>query len=242
MGRRYDLSKTKNTVTEIFKNNTEKFYNCKTKEELIDICHQLLDNADVDTEWTHEFFVRLGLIKTFEQARSYVYNAMLRGMGHGVIGYRRQYEECDNAELNEETYKTVKHLPGAIQKVLDMRGSISFDCVAEDDELNTLYSRAKQLGVEFSCSDYQYDNGYVAGRIGQILKFIYMSAHKQVFDRSFSSGIEYESALDLEINETDLRRTNPVEFTEFVNWMAVSYPDFAEGIKENDQLSKLYRG
>ena len=66
MGRRYDLSKTKNSVTEIFKNNTEKFYNCKTKEELIDICHQLLDNADVDTEWTHELFVRIGMMKSFE--------------------------------------------------------------------------------------------------------------------------------------------------------------------------------
>lgn len=44
-----DLSKIKGSVSEIFTTNFDRFNDCKTYEDVVDLCHELLDNAGLDT-------------------------------------------------------------------------------------------------------------------------------------------------------------------------------------------------
>lgn len=243
---KFDLSNKMGTVANVIRDNSEKFQACKTKADVIALCHKLFDDAGIDTEWTRVFFINLERSKSFFDALNYVYNCYQRGTGNGVIRPGRYYEESDE-DMNEDynghaSYATVKHLPGAVQKILDMRGEMKFDVAADDVEVETIMMpRAKQLGVVFEMVPDNYTYGRMTGRIGQMLKFIFMSAHRVILDKKFTDGIEYESALLLKIDPSDLRKVNPVEFTEFVDWMGKSYPDFVAGIKENTQLARFYR-
>lgn len=148
-----------------------------------------------------------------------------------------------NKEEKSEIVTRLYHLPKAVNHVINLHASMTFDYAPDfDEDVKKDIRRAKQLGVEFSYNDSSiYDAGYVSGTVGQILKFIYMSPHLRITNRKYSSGIEYEAGVTLNIDKHDLRKITPAQFTEFVNWMGASFPDFIDGIKENDQLSKLYK-
>ena len=54
-----DLSMIPGSVTEILTTNFERFNTCKTYEDVVALCHELLDNASLDTNWTRKFFYQL---------------------------------------------------------------------------------------------------------------------------------------------------------------------------------------
>lgn len=58
-----DLSKVKGSASQIFTDNFAKFADCKTYEDVVDLCHKLLDDAGLDTQWTKQFFYNLEQIK-----------------------------------------------------------------------------------------------------------------------------------------------------------------------------------
>lgn len=101
-----DLSKIKGTASEIFTSNFERFNACKTFDDVVALCHELLDDAGLDTNWTRKFFFQLDQIKNrnpnprraYEQALLFVNNARMRGMGLGMNRGAGFYEE---EELNE---------------------------------------------------------------------------------------------------------------------------------------------
>ena len=110
-----DLSNIKGSVSEILTTNFEKFNDCKTAEDVINLCHQLFDDAGLKTEWTNKFFYRLDQIvannlnprRAYQQAMLYVNNARMKGAGLGmnrgkIIG--RLYEDDENVKLNEARF------------------------------------------------------------------------------------------------------------------------------------------
>ena len=109
-----DLSKVKGSATEIFTTNFEKFNNCRTFEDVVALCHELLDNAGLDSNWTRKFFYQLDQIKArnpnprraFEQAMLYMNNARQRGMGLGMgRGSSRFYEGEEVDESMDDNQK-----------------------------------------------------------------------------------------------------------------------------------------
>ena len=137
-----------------------------------------------------------------------------------------------------------KKLPFAVQKVISLPGQINFMVDYEGEEtFNWFNSRTKQLNVKSNITAEnfaQMNEEYLTGTIGNILKCMFMSPYKQI-KKPYTDGYEYESGETLTIDQEALRRITPAEFTEFVNWMGVSYPDFADGIKDNRELAKYYR-
>ena len=108
-----DLSKKDDAAAKIIRDNSELFKELAdakghslTKADVIDLCHKLFDEAKLDTPWSRVFFINLDRMGSGEQALQYVYNAMLKGAGLGVIGRRRMYEEDDEIEkLDVEDFK-----------------------------------------------------------------------------------------------------------------------------------------
>ena len=108
-----DLSKIPGSVTEIFTTNFERFNSCRTYNDVVALCHQLLDDAKLDTGWTRKFFYNLEKIRehaptpraAYEQAMLYVNNARMKGLGLGMDrgGSRHRFYEEENANevLNE---------------------------------------------------------------------------------------------------------------------------------------------
>ena len=112
-----DLSKIKGSVSEILTTNFEKFNDCKTAEDVINLCHELFDEAGLKTEWTNKFFYQLDQIvknnlnprRAYQQALLYVNNARMKGAGLGMdrgkrIG--RLYE--GDGEVDESTVCNAK--------------------------------------------------------------------------------------------------------------------------------------
>lgn len=101
-----DLSNKSNAVTKIIKDNfslfrdLEKNPQTRTKEAIIELCHQLFDDAGLDTEWTRRFFYHIGKMHSFEQAMTYIGNIYLKGAG---LGMNRGLFEKDDEEENVKT-------------------------------------------------------------------------------------------------------------------------------------------
>lgn len=93
-----DLRKSKNSVTNIILNNFSRFEDCKTKDDVIELCHELFDNANLDTAWTRQFFYNLSQLKNRDEAVLYVGNVYFKGAGLGMSRGKRVYEDD---ELNE---------------------------------------------------------------------------------------------------------------------------------------------
>jgi len=108
-----DLSKIPGSVAEILTTNFERFNKCRTFEDVVALCHELFDDAGLNTEWTRKFFYSLGQIKeqnpspraAFEKAMLFMNNARMKGMGLGMNngGSRHRFYEEENANeiLNE---------------------------------------------------------------------------------------------------------------------------------------------
>ena len=120
-----DLSKIKGSVSEILTTNFEKFNDCKTAEDVINLCHKLFDEAGLKTEWTNKFFYQLDQIvknnlnprRAYQQALLYVNNARMKGAGLGMdrgkrIG--RMYED-DVIETKSGKKYTKKQICEAIK-------------------------------------------------------------------------------------------------------------------------------
>ena len=111
----FDLSKIPGSVTQIFTANFDKFNQCRTYEDVVALCHQLLDDAGLDTTWTRKFFFNLEQIKqnnpnprkAYEQAMLFMNNARMKGMGLGMDrgGSRRRFYEGDE-EIDESMDRT----------------------------------------------------------------------------------------------------------------------------------------
>ena len=54
-----DLSKIPGSATEILTSNFERLNDCKSAQDVIALCHELFDNAKLDTAWTNKFFYQL---------------------------------------------------------------------------------------------------------------------------------------------------------------------------------------
>lgn len=108
-----DLSKIKGTASEIFTTNFERFNACKTFDDVVALCHELLDDAGLDTNWTRKFFFQLDQIKNrnpnprraYEQALLFVNNARMRGMGLGMNRGAGFYEEENVDESMDDAQK-----------------------------------------------------------------------------------------------------------------------------------------
>lgn len=149
----------------------------------------------------------------------------------------------ESKKFDEAVVTTMKRLPFAIQRVLSLPGDITY-CAIFDDDAQEQYikNRARQLSVKLNYDPKdEFMNVFAEGTLVQLFKFILMTPHKIVSDRGFTDGIEYEAGLTLTIQPQYLRKITPQQFTEFVNWIGQSYPDFVEGIKENNNLSKFYK-
>lgn len=104
-----DLSKIPGSATEILTTNFERFNYCKSAQDVIALCHELFDNAKLDTAWTNKFFYQLDQIvennpnprRAYEQALLYVNNARMRGMGLGMNSRRFHEKEEPEEILNE---------------------------------------------------------------------------------------------------------------------------------------------
>ena len=119
-----DLSKIPGSAAEILTTNFERFNDCKTYEDVVQLCHELLDGK-LDTAWSNKFFYQLGKIgevnanprRAFEQAMLYVNNARMKGMGLGMSrGSGRFYEDEKTEEKNESAKPkyTAKQITEAI--------------------------------------------------------------------------------------------------------------------------------
>lgn len=97
-----DLSLKNGSVAQIIKQNIEKFNACSSKEEVIDLCHKLFDEAKLDTPWTKKFFYTLGQKKSYVDALQYVVNCYLKGAGLGMANGKYMHEEDDNKEDDQE--------------------------------------------------------------------------------------------------------------------------------------------
>ena len=120
-----DLSKIPGSAAEILTTNFERFNDCKTYEDVVQLCHELLDGK-LDTAWSNKFFYQLGKIgevnanprRAFEQAMLYVNNARMKGMGLGMSrGSGRFYEDEEIEEKNESAKPkyTAKQITEAIK-------------------------------------------------------------------------------------------------------------------------------
>ena len=126
-----ELSKQKGAVAKVIRDNSELFKDSMTKEQVVDLCHQLFDAEGLDTPWTREFFIKLGQIKSGKQALGYVYNSMLAGDGLRVIYPGQQYYECD--ELNESmTDNDVKEFKDKLKA-----GEVKFKYLKKDGSERT---------------------------------------------------------------------------------------------------------
>ena len=104
-----DLSKIPGSVAEILTTNFERFNSCKTYEDVVALCHQLFDDAKLNTEWTRKFFYSLEKIReyaptpraAYEQAMLFMNNARMRGMGLGMDRGTGRYRFYEGDELNE---------------------------------------------------------------------------------------------------------------------------------------------
>lgn len=111
-----DLSKIPGSATEILTSNFERLNDCKSAQDVIALCHELFDNAKLDTAWTNKFFYQLDQIvqnnpnprKAYEQAMLYVNNARMRGMGLGM-SQRQFHEEEGSCEKTVESKSGKKY-------------------------------------------------------------------------------------------------------------------------------------
>lgn len=104
-----DLSKIPGSVAEILTTNFERFNKCRSFEDVVALCHELFDDAGLNTEWTRKFFYSLGQIKeqnpspraAFEKAMLFMNNARMKGMGLGMGRGTGHYGESEDAEVDE---------------------------------------------------------------------------------------------------------------------------------------------
>lgn len=94
-----DISNKKGAAAQILTTNFEKFNTCKTKEDVITLCHQLFDEAGLDTPWTKQFFYNLDRQPNYASAMIYMNNARMAGSGLSMKRGARQFYEND--EINE---------------------------------------------------------------------------------------------------------------------------------------------
>lgn len=84
-----DLSKIKNTMTNILSNNVEALNKCKTKDEVYSTVKSLLDEHNIDTEASRRLLLNIAKSKTLKSTLEVVWNSILKGSGEGVINRRR---------------------------------------------------------------------------------------------------------------------------------------------------------
>lgn len=103
---RIDLSKKDKTASSIIKQNMERFNTCKTIDDVIALCHELFDDAGLDTQWTRIFFINLGRKKSLADALQYVANCYLKGanlsVNQGGPRGRRYYESKSGKKYSKE--------------------------------------------------------------------------------------------------------------------------------------------
>lgn len=123
IGPNVDLSKLDNTVTRLIRDNMERFNECSTKEQVIELCHELFDDAGLDTAWTKRFFYYISQKKTYVDALQYVVNCYLKGAKLGVIGNRRMYEDetIHDDQVTEDT-KLMLEVPGTDGASIEVNG------------------------------------------------------------------------------------------------------------------------
>lgn len=126
-----DLSTIPGTASEILTTNFAKFNDCKSADDVIALCHELLDGK-LDTTWTNKFFYNLDQIvqrnpnprKAYEQTLLYVNNARMKGMGLGMKS-RKFYEgEEINESMSDDAAKEF------IAKLKD--GEVKFEYAKKD--------------------------------------------------------------------------------------------------------------
>lgn len=140
-----------------------------------------------------------------------------------------------------KTTKIISRLPNAIKKVVALQCSITMDVVYDSDAaVKQNLARARRIGANTDLNSIDDTSETVTGSIAQVFRYIYMSPYQKITNKDFTSGIEYESGCELEISQSELTKITPAEFTEFVNWMGESYPDFVNGIEDNSELAKFY--
>lgn len=108
-----DLSKIPGSVTEIFTTNFERFGDCRTFEDVVALCHELIDGAGLNTEWTRKFFYRLAQIKeqsmnpraAFEKAMTFVNNTRMKGMGLGMGRGSGRFHESEDGSMKKQYTK-----------------------------------------------------------------------------------------------------------------------------------------
>ena len=109
-----DLSKIPGSATQILTTNFDRFNACKTYDDIVALCHELLDGK-LDTKWSAKFFYQLDKIRqenpnprrAYEKAMLYVNNARMKGMGLGMDRgtSRRMYEGDDINESMDANEK-----------------------------------------------------------------------------------------------------------------------------------------
>ena len=115
-----NLGNKTGAAANIIKNATQEglFTDGMSKEEIINLCHQLFDEAGLDTPWTRQFFYYLSKCRDGNSALQYVYNTYLRGSKLGVIGGGRRFyeegEECDGEKCESKKHSK-KQILEAIQ-------------------------------------------------------------------------------------------------------------------------------
>ena len=106
-----DLRKSKNSVTNIILNNFPRFEDCKTKDDVIELCHELFDNASLDTAWTRQFFYNLSQLKNRDEAVLYVGNVYFKGAGLGMSRGKRFYEDEEYKSCADVCLKFLQLFP-----------------------------------------------------------------------------------------------------------------------------------
>ena len=108
-----DLSNKAGAVTKIIKDNfslfrdLEKNPETRSKEAVIELCHQLFDDAGLDTQWTRKFFYHIEKMHGFEEAMKYIGNIYLKGAGLGMSrGLYEDDEDEDSKKTKVESKKT----------------------------------------------------------------------------------------------------------------------------------------
>jgi len=95
--------------------NFDRFNACRTYEDVVALCHELFDNAGLDTDWTRKFFFRLDQIKAdnpnprraYEKAMLFMNNARMKGMGLGMGRGSRRFGESEVGKEFVVTYTDI---------------------------------------------------------------------------------------------------------------------------------------
>ena len=172
-----DLSNIKGSVTEILTTNFEKFNECKTAQDVIDLCHKLFDEAGLKTEWTNKFFYQLDQIvrnnlnprRAYQQAMLYVNNARMRGAGLGMNRGKRFYEDeevdkskvCNTKETStkknytkKQIEESIKYWQSVLKQMNESAANVTKDSVSKSitklvNDIEALYDNGEITEEQF---------------------------------------------------------------------------------------------